>query len=116
MDKLFIHKLVLDALIGVHPHERHSKQPICIDLELGIDITKPAKTDNIEDALCYDSVVRSVSKFVEQSEFSLIEALAENLSQHLLQQFPIQTIKLRIHKPGVVANTKAVGLMIERQA
>ena len=116
MDKLFIHGLMVDALIGVYPEERNKKQPMCIDVELAVDIKKAAQTDNVDDAVCYETLVNAITAFVEKSQYFLIEALAENLIQHLFEKFPTPWIKLSICKPGIMPGVKVVGLVIEREA
>ncbi len=114
MDKLFIRELVVDTLIGVYPEERNKKQAVCIDVELSVDIHKAACSDSVDDTISYETLVNTITAYVEKSEYILIEALAENLTQHLFDLFPTSWIKLGICKPGIVPGAKAVGLIIER--
>jgi 7,8-dihydroneopterin aldolase/epimerase/oxygenase len=42
MDKIFIHALKSEAIIGIYDWERQVRQTVLIDLEFGADIRKAA--------------------------------------------------------------------------
>ena len=46
-----------------------------------------AATDSIENALNYKAVAKRLIEFVEQSEFFLVETLAERVSEIVLTEF-----------------------------
>ena len=52
--------------------------------------------------------------FIEGSEFQLIETLAEQLASIVLQEFAVPWLRLRLAKPGAVAQARDVGVLIER--
>jgi len=53
---------------------------------------------------------------VQQSEFELVEALAEKICSIVMDEFSVPWIKLTLHKPGAVRGSKSVGVIIERGA
>jgi FolB domain-containing protein len=53
MDKIFIHALKTEAIIGIFDWERQVKQTVLIDIEMSADIRKAALTDSIDDTLNY---------------------------------------------------------------
>jgi dihydroneopterin aldolase len=114
MDIVFIHDLQIETVIGIYDWERKIRQTICIDLEMATDISKAAKSDNIDDALSYKTVAKRLIDFVEQSEFELVEALAEQICRIVLEEFSVPWVKLTLHKPGAVRGSKSVGVIIER--
>jgi dihydroneopterin aldolase len=79
MDKIFIHALKAEAIIGIYDWERQVKQTVLIDIELSADIRKAALTDSIDDTLNYKRVAKRVLAFVEGSQFHLVETLAEHV-------------------------------------
>jgi len=114
MDILTLEDLQVETVIGTLDWERQIHQKLKLTLELGIDAKKAAQADQIEDALNYADVANRVIGYVEESEFQLIETLAENLSKHLFEHFPIPWLRIQISKPGAVPKAKNVKLTIER--
>ena len=114
MDIVFIKALKLDALIGVNAWERRIRQAVSIDLEMATDIRAAATSDAIADTLDYKAVSKRVSAIVRDSEFQLVESLAERITSALIAEFRIPWLKLTITKPGAVRGSAGVGIMIER--
>ena len=115
-DVVFIQGLRADAVIGVHDWERRLRQTLVIDLSLASDGSVAAATDQLPEALDYDAVAQRVTALVEASRFQLIESLAEAIARVLREEFGIPWLRLRLSKPGAVANAEAVGIEIERGA
>lgn len=115
MDIVFISGLTAATTIGVYNHERDITQNLIIDLELGCDTKKAGFSDLFEDALDYDAISRRAQSFVEQTNYYLIESVAEQLSKILLDEFPILELTLKITKPGAVDIAGAVGVIIKRK-
>jgi dihydroneopterin aldolase len=116
MDKVFIEDLRIQTVIGIFDWEREITQTVSLDLEMGFDIRQAAKSDAIADTLDYKAVSKRLIGFVENSEFQLVEALAEHCARIVLSEFPVSWLRLRLSKPGAVRGSSAVGVIIERQA
>ncbi len=114
MDIVFIQDLRVETLIGVYDWERKIKQTISLDIEMATDIAASAKSDRIEDALSYKTVAKRVAEFVAESEFELVEALAEKVCQIIREEFSVPWVKLTLHKLGAVRGSKSVGVILER--
>jgi dihydroneopterin aldolase len=114
MDIVFIRDLKVDTLVGIYDWERRLRQQVILDLDMGTDIAKAAKSDRIEDTLDYKSVAKRVTQFVRESEFQLVETLAEKVAGIVMQEFGVKWVKVTLHKPGAVSGTKSVGIIIER--
>lgn len=114
MDRVFIEDLRIQTVIGVFDWEREITQTIGLDLQMAFDIGRAAKSDNIADTLDYKSVSKRLIQFVESSEFQLVEALAEHCAQIVLDEFPVNWLRLKLSKPGAVRGSSAVGVIIER--
>jgi len=114
MDIVYIRELEIETIIGVYDWEREHKQLVCLDLEMGTDISGAASTDDIEQALDYKAVAKRLIDFVENSEFYLVETLAEKIAAIVIQEYEVKWIKLRLGKPGAVTGSKDVGVIIER--
>ena len=113
-DRVFIEQLEVQTIIGIFDWEREIKQTISIDLEMEFDIRRAAETDSIGDTLDYKAVSKRLIHFIEDSEFQLVEALAERCAAIVLADFPVKRLRLKLGKPGAVRGSSAVGVIIER--
>jgi len=116
MDRVFIENLTVETVIGIFDWEREVRQAVSLDLEMEFDIRKAATSDAIADTLDYKAVSKRLIHFIEQSEFQLVEALAEKCAAIVLDEFPVNRLKLKLSKPGAVRGSSAVGVIIERSA
>ena len=114
MDIVFINDLRIETIIGIYDWERKVKQTISLDLEMGTDIRKSAATDAIDDTLNYKAVAKRLIAFVGESEYQLVETLAEKIADIVLSEFDVRWLKLTVHKPGAVRGSRDVGVTIER--
>ena len=114
MDIVYIKELQIQTIIGIFDWERETKQTISIDLEMGCNIKPAAQSDSIEDALDYKSVSKRIISFVEQSEFQLVETMAERIAEIILNEYRVPWLKLRLGKPGALRGSTDVGILIER--
>jgi dihydroneopterin aldolase len=113
-DKIFLRGLEVECLIGFIDWERRVKQRIQIDLELPVDCTRAARSDDVVDTLDYKSVAKRVIAFVEASEFMLVETMAHRMAMLILEEFGIEWVRISINKPGAIRGSRDVGVAIER--
>ena len=114
MDIVFIRELKVDTVVGIYDWERRIRQMVVLDLEMGWDIRRAAATDRIEDTLDYKAVAKRISHFVGESEFQLVETLAEKVTELVMGEFKVKWIKVVLNKPGAVSGSKSVGVIVER--
>lgn len=114
MDIVYIKELKADAVIGIYDWERAIRQAIVMDLELASDNRAAAATDAIAQAVDYEAISKRVLAFVSSSQFQLIETLAERVAELILAEFGISWLRLRLGKPGAVAEAADVGVVIQR--
>ena len=108
-DIIYIKDLRIKTIIGIFDWERKVKQEVSIDLEFPFDCKKAAASDSIEDTIDYKAIAKGVIKFVEESSFRLQETLAL-----VKNEYGVESIKLRVSKPGAIRGSKDVGLVIHR--
>ncbi len=114
MDIVYIRELEVETVIGIYDWEREIRQTVSLDLEMGTDIRQAAATEDIENTLNYKSVSKRLISFIEGSEFLLVETMAEEIAQIVMNEFPVPWLRLRLGKPGAVRGAKDVGVIIER--
>jgi len=113
-DIIFLGGLEVTTLIGIYDWERQTRQTVIFDLEMAYDLKRAAISDRIEDTLDYFAVAQRITRFVEASEFYLIEKLAEEVARIILNEFNVPWLRLTLNKKGAVAGARAVGVTIER--
>lgn len=114
MDIVFLRDLRIETVIGIWEWERRIRQVVSIDLEMATDVRRAAATDRIDDALNYKDVAKRLIAFVGDSEFQLIETLAEAVARIVVTEFGVPWVRVSAAKPGAVQGSKDVGVVIER--
>ncbi len=115
MDTIFLHDLRVETIVGVGDWEQKIRQTVSIDLEMGGDIGRAAKSDGIDDTLNYKLVAKRVQQFVAESSFQLVETLAERIAEIVLQEFDVPWVEVRVNKPGAIRGARDVGVRIRRE-
>lgn len=115
MDKIFLSALSVECIVGIWEWERRVKQRIVIDLEIASDIRRAAASDRIEDAVDYKKVAKRLLAFVGESQFHLVETLAEGVARVVITEFGVDWVKVRLNKQGAIRGARDVGVEIERR-
>jgi dihydroneopterin aldolase len=113
-DLIYIKDLRVQTIIGIFGWEREVRQEVSIDLEMTFDCKSAAKTDAIEDTIDYKKITKGIIKFVEESKFQLQETLAEGIADLVKNEYKIDSLKLRVSKPGALRHAEDVGVIIHR--
>jgi len=114
MDKIFIHALKTETIVGIFDWERQVKQTVVMDIEFSADIAKAARSDSIDDTLNYKGVAKRVLAYVEESSFHLVETLAEHVAMLILEEFGVSWVSITLSKPGAIRSSRDVGVKLER--
>lgn len=114
MDIIFINGLKIATIVGIYTWERQVKQDIIIDLEMAADIATAAKSDSIDATLNYKAVGKRLIQFVGDSQYQLVESLAEEVARIVLTEFKVPWLRLKINKKGALRGSAGVGVVIER--
>lgn len=114
MDIIYLNDLKIETVIGIYDWERKIKQTVVLDLDMASDISKAASSESIEDTINYKAVSKRLIEFVEASEFQLVETLAEEVANIILNEFGVPWARVKINKKGAVRYAGDVGVIIER--
>lgn len=114
MDKIFLHGLRAQTLIGLYEWERQQSQTVVFDLDIGLSLPF-ASNDDIHDTVHYGEVCVRLREYLSKQHFLLLETLATETARHLFAQFDgIAWLKLRVVKLGILPHVQQVGVEIER--
>jgi dihydroneopterin aldolase len=113
-DRIFLHGLTAECIIGFIDWERRVRQTVVLDIELPVDCRRASLTDEVADTLDYKKVAKRVLAYVAASEFKLVETLAHRVALLVLEEFGAEWVRVALNKPGAIRNSRDVGVVIER--
>lgn len=116
LDLIFIEGLRVQTVIGIHDSELHRPQPLVIDLHAGVPHANACDSDHIADTIDYSVVRERLHGLMLHHGVTLLEALAEQIAQMLIQDFGAQWVRVKVVKPNKFEDLDAVGVQIERRA
>jgi dihydroneopterin aldolase len=113
-DAIVMRDLRLEVLIGIHKRERHVPQTVSIDLDIGLPGPAVFASDRVGDTIDYEQVALRIRSLAASGHFRLVETFADRVAALLLEEFGAPWVKVSAAKVGVLADTKLVGVSIER--
>jgi dihydroneopterin aldolase len=113
-DRIVLHGIEVEALIGVHEHERLARRPLVVDLDLLCDLHAASRSDDVEDTVDYSALTSRVRERCRETSYRLIEALAGDLADLCLDEPRVRTAIVTVHKHGAVAGVADVAVSLER--
>lgn len=114
---LFLRNMLLDAHIGVFPHEYGVTQRIRVSVYFGIDEVKESETcvDDLRSTVSYELVVQLVRRIVREKHVNLVETLANQIATEVLRlDQRVRVVRVRVEKLDVFEEIEGVGVEIER--
>lgn len=115
MDKILIKDLLIRGVIGISDREREQPQDILVNIEISADITAAGRSDNVDDSVNYRTIAKKVLAHTETIKRYTVEALAEDIAKLCLEDKKIQSVLVRVEKPGAVRFSRSVGVEIVRE-
>ncbi len=113
--KIIIRDLRVDMLIGIHEHEKRTKQPVLVNVEVLAEDRTHSDSDTIEDTVCYDRIVKMIRALVAKGHINLVETLAEEIAADILHDRQAQAVTVRVEKTAVYNDAAAAGVEIFRK-
>jgi dihydroneopterin aldolase/D-erythro-7,8-dihydroneopterin triphosphate epimerase len=114
MDKIHIRDLLVRCIVGIYPDERREKQDVIVNIVLHADLRKAGESDDIDDTVNYKTIKKEALAMVQQSEYFLLEKLAEQIAGIALKDSKVQRVDVSIDKPGALRFARSVAVEIFR--
>ena len=114
MDRILIREIGVECIIGILPKERTTPQRVLIDIELLLDLSRAASSDDIAHTVDYKDLKNRIVDMVEASEFLLIEKLAQRIADLCLQQRLVEEVTVTLDKPDALTRARSVAVCITR--
>lgn len=114
-DKIYISGLAVPCIIGIYPREQDAEQFIRIDLEITGDFGLACKSDNIVDTIDYERLEQQMIRVCRGRPHNLIEHLAQEIADVILQDKRILAVKVNIKKPESLKHSDFAAVEIIRE-
>jgi dihydroneopterin aldolase len=106
--------LRVKCIIGILPQERIQEQEISIDLKVKADFTPCLATQSVADTINYVQLAEVCAQLAQLKKYHLLEALAYDILEALMDQFNIQWAWVQIKKPLCIPNADCALVELER--
>ncbi len=101
LDRLSLHGMKFYSHSGVQSFEKDVGQLFEIDLDCWLDLNRARHSDRLGDTISYPDLFQTVQAVMEQNSFNLMERLAGEIIDRVLERFPIERLTVRCRKPRV---------------
>ncbi|MDA9222196.1 dihydroneopterin aldolase, partial [Methylophilaceae bacterium] len=85
-----------------------------IDLNIILKKKDTFNSDNLEDTIDYGAVIELIKSLAETNKDTLLESFGEKIASKILQDYPAQSLTLKISKKKIIADADFVGIIINR--
>lgn len=115
-DRILIKDLEVEGILGINPDERVNPQLIRVNAVLVVDTTAAAKSDDIDDAVNYRTITKTVIAHISQGKPMLVERLVAEIANICLEaDGRIEEVEVTVEKPGALRHARSVGVSITRR-
>jgi 7,8-dihydroneopterin aldolase/epimerase/oxygenase len=98
--RILITGIPLRCHLGITAGERQLDQPISVDVQLDINLTQAAASDNLADTVDYSAVRAALEQVAGAKHYDLVEHLASRMIDAVLAGFPtVLGMELTVWKP-----------------
>ena len=116
MDTIFIEAIEFYGYHGLFDEEQTIGHRYVADIEISTDTRKAGTTDHLADTIDYAAVARRVAAIGSSEKHRLIESIAERLAAAILDEFAVDSVRIRLKKvkPPFNVIAQSVGVDIRR--
>lgn len=112
-DLITIEDLEVHYRVGVPDEERAQPQRLLLTLELRLDVSAAAAADDLARTVDYAAVCARLQAWGRGREWRLIERLAVEIADLVLEEFPPRRVAVQVKK-FILPQTRWVGVRVER--
>ena len=113
-DRLELCGLEVACVIGDRPEERLREQRVVVDVALFLDLAPAAASDALADTVDYAALAETVRAALRAARCHMIEAAAECVARVCLADPRVQSVQVRVEKPGSLPGLRAAAAVVVR--
>ncbi len=112
---LKIKNLRLKTVLGVYDWEQNFEREIVINLEIENNTVNDFAADNLEDTIDYAEISQKIKSFIINKKFKLIERMANEVINQIMEDKRIDRCKIEIDKVGAIDFIDSASVTIEKR-
>lgn len=109
-----IKNLHLKTIIGIHDWEEKIDREIIINATIETDCEKGLQSDDISDTINYDTLITKIKNLIANNRFKLIEKMAQQVMDVILEDQRIKACTLEVDKVGVIDGVDSFSIIISQ--
>lgn len=98
MDKILLPQIDVIACHGAEQWEQSTPQPFRISVELELDLSPAAESDQLADTIHYGELYAAIIQLAESERFALIETLADAVARLCLADGRVEAVRVAVEK------------------
>jgi FolB domain-containing protein len=109
-----IKNLKLKTTIGVYEWERDFIRQIVINAEIETNHEESMISDNISDAIDYDSITTKIKDLIAKNHYNLVEKMAAEILNLIMLDNRVARAKVEIDKIEPILDLESFAVVIEK--
>ena len=111
---ILIRDLIVRCEIGVFPHEHGKTQRVRVNATLALKDGGRAVEDKLSATVSYSDIIDRIEALAARRRINLVETLAERVAELCLADRRVRSVRVRVEKLDIYADSTIVGVEIER--
>ncbi len=107
-----IKNLKLKAILGIYEWEKLQEREVIINLTIETDFDQARYSHDIKDTIDYDDIRNSITQLLTIKNFKLIEEMAQDILNLILQNKKIKRCEIEIDKVKIFDNVDSVSITL----
>lgn len=99
LTEIEIKNMRVRAILGINDWEREKKQDIVVSIRFTYDAAGAIDEDQVDQAVNYKTITKKILRFVEASEYFLIETLADRIYEMVSTVEGVVNTHITVEKP-----------------
>lgn len=102
------------TILGIYDFEKKNKRDIFIDLEITLNHDEKKVISQLDETIDYQKLQNDLTQFLDNKNSDLIETLAFEISDIILNLPKVGSVIVKISKPGALEKVQGISVQIER--
>jgi dihydroneopterin aldolase len=113
LDKITIEGIDVLGHHGVDEAERRVGHRVIVDVDMWLNLSEAVAADDIHKTVNYEKACALIEQVAGQEEFLLLESLASEIGNRLLESFYIREVAVRVRKASLPIATRVTAVTVE---
>jgi dihydroneopterin aldolase len=113
LDKITIEGIDVLGHHGVDEAERKVGHRVIVDVDMWLDLSGAIVEDDIHKTVNYEQACALIEQVASEEEFLLLESLASEIGDRLLENYDVQEVAVRVRKASLPIATRVTAVTVE---